>query len=521
MKQIFAKKNVCRLLLVAMLASFSACNDTDEQTELSSAIYPSSIEMLLPDELQELVYVDHSTNISVLPLLKGEKISLDYKMLPENVTFNEAKWSSTDESVATVEADGDVEALKAGYAVLQVAPVVAYSGSGVNSTLRLAVVDELVKAEAITLTSPASELFESESIQLSATIAPENATYKTVRWSSSDETIATVNNQGVVTGVSAPGTQAKVTITATALDGSGVSASREITVIKMVQPQSITLDQTYAKDNGYECAIADKTIKLTYTTVPENSTASVIQWASSNEDIATVDNGVVTFNQKGAFGDVVITATCPETGNSSSITLNLAEGLVRELFHNKDNYSWYNAKQSANGTSSSHKWTYGKLAVTTFTVNATTQRADFKCWSPKTWLHAGKYPIFAIRMDDVKDKYAGQVTGRNINIDASGSCNGKDFKGSLGGNNAWEHDYKCSDDSHVFIYNLAAQKFQTGGILPTTSVAAFKTFQFKYADMKPIDHQIEYNVYWVQTFKTLDDLQRYIQSEGLTYEIIK
>ena len=90
-----------------------------------------------------------------------------------------------------------------------------------------------------------------------------------------------------------------------------------------------------------------------------------------------------------------------------------------------------------------------------------------------------------------------------------------------GNNNKWLHDYKCSDGSHVFIYDLQSQKWATGELLPTGSVAEFTTLQFKYADIKTLDHQVDYNVYWVQTFKNMDDLKKYIESEGLTYDVIK
>ncbi|MCD7816247.1 MAG: DUF4979 domain-containing protein, partial [Bacteroides sp.] len=224
-------------------------------------------------------------------------------------------------------------------------------------------------------------------------------------------------------------------------------------------------------------------------------TTSLIEWSSSDESIATVSQGVVTFNQNGIFGDVKITALCPSTGNTSSITLRLEEGLVRELFHDENNYTWYNAQQSGNGTASSHVWSYGKLTVTTYTQTAgTKQRGDFKCWSPKTWLNAGKYPIFAIRMDDVADKYGNEgVTVRNINLDAAGTCAGTTFSGNLGGsNNKYKYNFKCSDGSRVFVYDLSTQSWATGGVLPTGSVAEFTTLQFKYADIATIDHQIEY-----------------------------
>ena len=67
---------------------------------------------------------------------------------------------------------------------------------------------------------------------------------------------------------------------------------------------------------------------------------------------------------------------------------------------------------------------------------------------------------------------------------------------------------------------MASQKWGIGGLLPATAVASFTTLQFKYADIVS-STAVSYNVYWVQTFKTLQDVQAYIKSEGLTYEVIK
>lgn len=507
------------LLLAATAAVQISCSDDDASSDLYEAIYPKSVEMVLPEQYDGYIYTD-ATGTRVLPLIKGEQVDLGYSMLPDNTTFNEVIWSSSNESVATVDGNGLIKAVSGdgdGYTVIQVAPSVFYSGSGIYSTLKVEVDDELIPAQSVTIDTETDQVYAGETLQLSATILPAEATYRTLKWTSSDETVATVDKNGLVTGVVNDAIHATVTITATSMDG-GQTASKQITVNQIVQPQEITIGQDYSADNGYYCAIADKTLKLDYKTVPEDCTLSLIQWTSSDETIATVSGGVVTFNQNGVFGDVTITGTCPETGSTASIKLNLAAGLIRELFHAPDNYTWYNSAQSGNGTSSSHEWHYGYLTVTTYSQNATKQRGDFKCWEPKTWLHAGNYPILAIRMQDVIDLYEG-VTARNITLDASGSCDGTTFSGGLdGNNNKWLYDYKCSDGSHVFIYDLTQQKWATGGILPTTSVASFSTFQFKYADIATIDHQITYNVYWVQTFKTLADLQQYVASEGLTYE---
>jgi hypothetical protein len=360
-------------------------------------------------------------------------------------------------------------------------------------------------------------------VAISYAIEPEATTYRTLEWSSSDASVATVDSKGVVTGVSTGGTATRktVTITAKAMDGSGVSASIEITIMRKVQPQDITLDQTYSADNGYAFALNEQGVNLSYTTVPAESTKSLIEWSTSDASIATVEGGYVKFV---GFGDVTITATCPETGKSSSIKLNIPVGLLRETFHNKDHYSVYNAKQSGNGTSSSHEWHDGYITITTYTQNATNQRADIRWWDTPATLHAGNYPIIAIKLDDVKDLYKAEgVTARNLNFDVVGkSESGADFKALGGGNNKYSGDLKCSDGSHVFIYDLATVAFGTGGIAPTNESIVFNTFQLKYADIKTIDHQITYNLYWFQTFKTVDDVKKYVtEVDGLTYEVIK
>lgn len=438
------------LLALAPALMMSSCEDEETVGDLIAAEMPSSIELVLPAEIQPYVYTDE-TGAKVLPMLKGETVQLSYALQPENVTYPDVIWSSTDLSVATVE-DGLVTAIEGNgstSSVIQVAPEGVYSGSGIYANVRVVVSNTLVQAEEIAIDASADQLYAGETLQLTATILPENATYKTVSWASSNESIATVDQNGLVTGVVNDEIHASVTITATSLDGSQVFGTKELTVNQIVQPEEVTIDQMYSVPNGYYCAIADGSLNLNFTTVPADCTASLIEWTSSDESIATVENGVVTFNQDGNFGDFTITATCPATGQSSSIQMSMPAGLVRELFHNEDNYTWYNASQSGNGTQSSHVWHDGYITVITYTQNATAQRGDLKCWSPKTYLHAGNYPIFAIRMDDVKDNYADEgVTARNITLDASGDCNGTKFSGGLdGNNNKWLHDYKCSDEA--------------------------------------------------------------------------
>lgn len=502
----------------------SACSkDDDRIPNVESALCPSAIEMQIPAEMAKLIYTDN-TGADVLPMIVGETIQLGYALEPEEATFKNVTWTTSDASIVSVN-DGKVEALSEkglGYSIITVAPTGMYAGSGVLSTLKVKVDAHMKQATAVTLSAKETEVYEGEQTIISYELEPEACTYRTLEWISSDPSVATVDSKGVVTGVSTGGAISKVvTITGKTMDGSGVSASIEITVKRIVQPQSVTINQAFSSDNGYAFAINEQGTTLKFTTVPAEATLSQLEWTSSDEAIATVEGGNVTFK---GFGEVTITATCPTTGNKSSIKLNVPCGLLRETFHNEKHYSIYDAKQSGSGTSTSHEWHNGYLTITTYTVNATTQRADLKWYDLPAVLHAGNYPIIAIKVDDVKDLYkADGVTARNLNFDVVGTSEGGvEYKALGGGNNKYSGDLKCSDGSHVFIYDLSTLAFKDGIMAPTNESITFNTFQLKYADIKTINHQITYNLYWFQTFKTVDDVKKYVTDvDKLTYEVIK
>lgn len=505
------------LMLGLATASLTSCSDDDKQSDLYGAVIPSSVEFNLSQDKQQLIYTD-ATGAKCLPMIKGETLQLEYTMLPENTTFRDAVWSSSNDDFATISDEGLVTAVDGdGYSIVQIAPVGLYEGSGINANLKVVVSKEMRQATSIAVTSDKDEIYSGDNLQMTATIAPDNSTYKTVKWSVDDENAASIDPMtGVLTGKEASAILTPVKVIATALDGSGVVGEKTVNIRKVVAPEDVTIDQTYSADKGYVCALNEKSLSLNYTTVPAECTTSQIVWTSSDENVATVADGVVTFK---GFGTVEITATTPATGKSSTIKLNIPAGLIRETFHNENHYSIYDAKQSGNGTSTSHEWHDGYLTITTYKQNATNQRADLKWYDLPVTLHAGNYPIIAVKMDDVKDLESG-ITSRNLNFDVVGkSVSGKDFKALGGGNNKYSSDYKCSDGSHVFVYDLSKVAFRTGGIAPTNETISFTVFQLKHADIKTVDHQLKFNLYWFQSFKSMDDLESYIKNvDGLTFE---
>ena len=107
--------------------------------------------------------------------------------------------------------------------------VITFSGAGWVHGVKVTKLDSWnsVTGIAVTAADGATSVNTNDTLQLTATITPENATSKTVKWSSGDETIATINGKGVVTGVAA----GSVTITATATDGSGITGTINIDVV--------------------------------------------------------------------------------------------------------------------------------------------------------------------------------------------------------------------------------------------------------------------------------------------------
>ena len=173
-----------------------------------------------------------------------------------------------------------------------------------------------VAVTGVSLNKSNLELYREQSEQLLATVLPENATNTAVVWSSSSDSVATVDQSGNVTGVSA----GNATISVTTEDG-GFSAQCTVTVSQRVAVTGITLDKT-------ELTIFNGKSKTLYETVqPENATNKNVTWSSSNEEIVTVSSyGTIHANSVGIATITVTTedggktATCAVTVEPISVT---------------------------------------------------------------------------------------------------------------------------------------------------------------------------------------------------------
>ena len=368
------------------------------------------------------------TSISV-----GNSETLTATVAPENAANKALKWASSDEDVATVAPDGTVTAVKAGAATIT---ATAADGSGKSAVCKVTVTGdttppahehsygdwskdgtnhwhectdaacpnqsesikdkaahiydddadttcnvcgyvrtvtpEIVPVSQITLNKAETSISVGNSETLTATVAPENAANKALKWASSDEDVATVAPDGTVTAVKA----GAATITATAADGSGKSAVCKVTVTGDTTPpahehrygdwskdgtnhwhectdancpnQSESIKDTaahiYDDDADTTCNVcgyvrtvtpeivpvsqitlnkAETSISvgnsetLTATVAPENAANKALKWASSDEDVATVaPDGTVTAVKAGA---ATITATAADGSGKSAV----------------------------------------------------------------------------------------------------------------------------------------------------------------------------------------------------------
>ena len=156
-------------------------------------------------------------------LTEGDTITLSAEVLPYDTTYSKnVSWSSSNEAVATVSADGTVTAKSAGIAI-----ITATSENGMTASCTITVEKKLIPITEVYLDKSSATLTEGDTATLTATVLPENTTYsKDVSWSSSNSAVATVDANGTVTAKSAG------TAVITATTENGKTASCTVTVNK-------------------------------------------------------------------------------------------------------------------------------------------------------------------------------------------------------------------------------------------------------------------------------------------------
>ena len=233
----------------------------------------------------------------------GESAETDEK-LAKAASKLTVEWTSSDESVATVDATGMVVAVSAGETDIT---------ANVKDSEMSAVCKVTVKVTAKDITVPDSldvKLNDGNETTVEATVSPADATDVKVSYASTDEAVATVDKDGRVQ-VLQPG---ECDITTTLMQD-GEKVTEKTTHVKaFYEVESITLDSNEGK------LTVGKSHTIKATVAPEEVAAeTTIEWSSSNEKVATVDsNGKVTAVSS---GNATITATAGEESANYEVTV--------------------------------------------------------------------------------------------------------------------------------------------------------------------------------------------------------
>ncbi|HJJ48236.1 MAG TPA: Ig-like domain-containing protein [Methanocorpusculum sp.] len=208
----------------------------------------------------------------------GETTTVKATITPFDAADKTLSWKSDRDKIATVDDNGVITANSAGSVKIT---ATAQDGSNVSGSITIAVSPQ--KVESITLDQTTAQLAIGKTLTLSATVGPTTATNKTIKWSSSDYTVATVNEDtGVVKGISA----GPATITATAQDGSGVSASCEVKVTVPVAGITLIYDGKEIKEwDLLDCYLGDSLEITAKVSVEDNENKDLILVKDFGKDV--------------------------------------------------------------------------------------------------------------------------------------------------------------------------------------------------------------------------------------------
>lgn len=222
------------------------------------------------------------SNISLLIGASDElaQKKINVTLYPEEATQKECVFVSNNESVATVDSAGVVHAISAGKAKITV--------SSADKKNKAKAICNITVGEAVKgIEIPSSlAIYKGKSVSLKPSITPDKASKK-VEYVSSDTSVATVSKAGVVKGIKC----GNCSITCTALDGSGIASTCNITVVQPVNKVSTTKKKIVM--------FKGQKINWPITVGPNDATNKRLNYSSSSSSVSVDDSGTITAKYTG------------------------------------------------------------------------------------------------------------------------------------------------------------------------------------------------------------------------------
>ena len=244
-----------------------------------------------------------------ISLKKGEGTLLQIETSPEDAKTGNLTYSTDNSAVATVSNIGYVNAINVGTTTITVK-----TDSGLSSSITVRVTDNgstIIQPTSVVIYGLEKTLVAGGTSKILFDVLPSNATNKTVSWSSSDPSIASVDANNVITGHKAG------TCTITVSTSNNLTARYDVTVgssTVAVTGITVTNGNTYNMQVGY-------VKRIQYSVKPTNATNKKVMFSSSNPSVAAVDsNGLVAANQAGT---ALITLTTEDGRKTAIIVVNV------------------------------------------------------------------------------------------------------------------------------------------------------------------------------------------------------
>ena len=166
----------------------------------------------------------------------GDTLALTTTVIPLNTTYKQISWKTNNPSIVLIDKNGNLTAKKVGNAT-----IIATHKTGLTQSFDVKVLP--IEAVSITITEDVTEVYEGQSVQLSAQITPENVTNKTIEWSSSDPSVLAVSASGKITAKS--GGTANIIATT----NNGISVYKTITVIPTSKYMKVRISANCISNN--------------------------------------------------------------------------------------------------------------------------------------------------------------------------------------------------------------------------------------------------------------------------------
>ncbi|MDD2973215.1 MAG: Ig-like domain-containing protein, partial [Lachnospiraceae bacterium] len=279
-------RSIANVIDGGLVTGISAGTATIRATSMDGSEVYGTIELTVTASVEEIKLSAEKTSIGV-----AETVKINTEIFPSGATNQELSWSSDNETVATVSADGKVTGNTIGTAVIT---ATATDGSNQSSKITIRV---CVPAESLSITAEDTKLSVGTSTILTAKVLPEGASEEVI-WKSENTRIATVDEKGKVTAIAG----GSVYIRATSKEDRTISGRMQLQVVIPVEKIQVTASKNMIR--------VDEALKMSVTVTPTTAINKKVLWSSTDEEVATVDkSGEVTGI---TVGKTTITATAAD-----------------------------------------------------------------------------------------------------------------------------------------------------------------------------------------------------------------